>query len=83
MPKVCRAVQVFAFAILSAQFDTAAEPLKVVPVIEPLTDKELATEPAEPVILAFIEVVESAENTPAFTAARPLDDEKFCPVPPY
>ena len=50
LPKVCKAVQVFAFAMLSAQFDTAAEPLKVVPVIEPLTDKELATEPAEPVV---------------------------------
>ena len=77
LPKVCKAVHVLAFAILSAQFDTAAEPLNEVPVIEPLTDKEFETEPAEPVMLAFIEVVESADHTPAFTAARPFHAEEF------
>ena len=34
-------------------------------------------EPALPVMLAFIEVVEMAENTPLLIAARPLEEEKF------
>jgi hypothetical protein len=51
---------------------------RVAPVI-PLA----ATEPALPVMEAFIEVVEIAEKTPALIAARPFEDERFTPVPPY
>ena len=58
-PNVCLAVHVFEFAILSVQSLTAALPLYEVPVIEPLTVCAFATEPALPVMLAFMDVVDT------------------------
>jgi len=80
---VCKAVQVFAFPKFISQSLIAELPLKEEPLrVEPFV-RAFATEPALPVMLAFIEVVEFADHTPAFTAARPFHADEFCPVPPY
>lgn len=56
--KVCFAVQVFAFAMLSVQSETAALPLYEVPVILPLTESELRLLPRfTPDIAAVPQVV--------------------------
>ena len=59
----------------------SAVPLKEVPLMFLAVSSAVAV-PALPVMLAFIEVVERADHTPALTAARPLHAEEFCPVPP-